>query len=82
MSHGPPSGVAHLDLQLTCKPTEHKANGECARMDNTIETPLLDGHDRHHSVVLPALQKLLQLAHSQDTDKQIEVRLLLCTLVV
>lgn len=46
------------------------------RMDATNETPLLGGQDRNNSVVFPALQELLQLAHSQHTDKQIEVKLM------
>ena len=41
---------------------------------DTVRTPLLDGNGRSPSVaLLPALRRLLELAHSVDNDKQIEV---------
>lgn len=41
---------------------------------DAIDTPLLGEGTRDGSVIMPALQKLLQLACSEDTDKQVEVR--------
>lgn len=43
---------------------------------DTVRTPLLDdGNERSPSIaLLPALRRLLQLAHSVDNDEQIEVR--------
>lgn len=41
-------------------------------MDATT-SPLLGGHENDSAVVLlPALQGLLQLAHSEDTDEQVQ----------
>lgn len=39
----------------------------------SLTRPLLDGENRDASATLPALQKLLQLAYSEDTDEQLEV---------
>lgn len=38
-----------------------------------MKSPLLDGDTRDGSIVLPALQKLLQRAYSDDTDEQLQV---------
>lgn len=40
---------------------------------SSLNTALLDESKRDGSSILPALQKLLQLAYSDDTDKQLEV---------
>lgn len=37
------------------------------------KSPLLEAGQRDGSITLPALQKLLQLAYSDTTDKQLEV---------
>lgn len=37
------------------------------------KNPLLGAGERDGSIALPALQKLLQLAYSDNTDKQLEV---------
>lgn len=37
------------------------------------KSPLIDGDTRGSSIILPALQKLLQRAYSEDTDEQLQV---------
>lgn len=38
-----------------------------------LNESLLDEGARHESALLPALQKLLQMAYSEDTDEQVQV---------
>lgn len=40
---------------------------------SSLNVALLDESARDDSTILPALQKLLQLAYSEDTDEQLEV---------
>ena len=41
---------------------------------SNLTTPFLDEDKRDSANILPAVQKLLQLAYSEDPDKQLEVR--------
>lgn len=41
-----------------------------------LNVALLDEGIRNDSTLLPALQKLLQLAYSEDTDEQLEVSMI------
>lgn len=47
-------------------------------MEAAIKSSLLDGDTRDRSIVLPALQKLLQRAYSDDTDEQLQVSFFFC----
>lgn len=40
----------------------------------SLNEALLEGSKRDGSSILPALQKLLQLAYSDDTDSQLQVK--------